>query len=148
MPTLSLLSAFALIRFQDFGARPLKVHAQVFQSERGGTVSFQQQPKENTFRSDLMLLHCLRLFRSKLQRSLRSRGVGEGGDDMVLGTGPDEILQFRSDDVVLHTQPSQHFRHNSLLQQTQQQMFCADKIMVITRSLLARDFQSVDSVWR
>ena len=137
-PRLRLLAGFGDGRFlageiriqflQNFLARLLDVHVEVFQHLRGDAVAFAQQAEQDVFGADVGVIERLGLLGREREHLFHARRVGNVADHLLVGAGADLFLDLHADGFEVEPHFLEHVDGDALSQfdQAEQQVFGAE----------------------
>ena len=131
---------FGIQFLQNFLARLLDVHVEIFQNLRGHAVAFAQQAEQNVFRADVSVIERLGLLRREREHFFHARRVGNVADHLLVRAGADLFLDFHADGFEVEAHFLQDIHGHALAQfdQAEQKMLGAEEIVVEPVGFLAR----------
>ena len=134
---------FGIEFLQDFLAGLLDIHVQVLQDAGGDAIAFAQQAEQDVLGADVSVVERLRFLGGEREHLLHARSVGNVADHLLIGAGADLFLDFHADGLEVETHLLEDIHRDALAQldQAEQQVLGADKIVVEPVGFLARQRQ-------
>ena len=128
---------------QNFLAGLFDVDVQIFQHPRGDAVAFAEQAQQDVFGADVSVIQRLGFLGGEGENLLHARRVRNVADHLLIRAGADLFLDFHADGFEIQAELLQDVDGDALAQldQAEQQMFGADKIVVEAVGFFARQRQ-------
>ena len=148
---LSIRSAKVRIEFfEDFLPSPIQLDSELLQDSPGDAIAFTQETEENAFGADVIMMKRFGLLGRKRQDFLYSRGVRDVAGHLLVGTRANHLFDLAPDSLEIQAHISEHVHGDALAEpdQAEQEMFCADEIVIEAVGFLARQSEGFLSAWR
>ena len=137
-----------LIRVQSLKNLPPRVvnrNAKPFQNAGRDAVAFEQKTQQNVFGANVSVMERLGFLGGKGQDSLDARGVWNVDDHLLIGAGPHQLLDFHADGFEIEADFLEDIDGHAQvkLDQTQEDVFSADKVMIEPTGFFPRQSQNL-----
>src|SRR5262245_53128831 len=130
---------------EDFLSCLLKFHAQALQDSRGDTVTLTNEAKQNVFGAKVSMVKRFGFLGGQGEHFVNARRVRNIADGVFVGACPDLPLDFPPDGVEIDAHFLEYIDGDALpeIDQTEQNMLSADKVMIESLCLLPSESQSL-----